>query len=48
MRKSDSPEKTGPTNIFFNNLSQFKKQGLISTKGKQIKIEDETGLLRVE
>tara|TARA_B100000446_G_C10526030_1_gene332046 strand:+ start:680 stop:1357 length:678 start_codon:yes stop_codon:yes gene_type:complete len=29
-------------------LSQFKKQGLISTKGKQIKIEDETGLLRVE
>jgi len=29
-------------------LSQFKKQGLISTKGKQIKIEDEAGLLRVE
>lgn len=29
-------------------LSQFKKEGLISTKGKQIKIEDEAGLLRVE
>jgi len=29
-------------------LSQFKKQGLISTKGKQIKIENEAGLLRVE
>ena len=29
-------------------LSQFKKEGLISTKGKQIKIEDEYALLRVE
>ena len=29
-------------------LSQFKKDGLISTKGKQIKIEDEQGLMRVE
>lgn len=29
-------------------LSQFKKDGLISTVGKQIKIEDISGLLRVE
>ena len=29
-------------------LSQFKKEGLISTKGKQIKIEDENGLKRIE
>ena len=29
-------------------LSQFKKAGLISTKGKQIKIENEFALLRVE
>lgn len=29
-------------------LSQFKKEGLISTVGKQIKIEDPSGLKRVE
>jgi len=29
-------------------LSQFKKEGLISTKGKQIKIEDPHGLNRIE
>ncbi|WP_323788022.1 Crp/Fnr family transcriptional regulator [Psychroserpens sp.] len=29
-------------------LSQFKKEGLISTKGKQIKIEDIDGLNRIE
>ncbi|MDH7914123.1 Crp/Fnr family transcriptional regulator [Winogradskyella sp. SYSU M77433] len=29
-------------------LSQFKKEGLISTKGKQIKIEDPSGLNRIE
>ncbi len=29
-------------------LSQFKKEGLISTKGKQIRIEDHEGLRRVE
>ena len=29
-------------------LSQFKKDGLISTKGKQIRIEDVNGLRRVE
>ena len=29
-------------------LSQFKKSGLISTSGKQIKIEDEKGLQRIE
>ena len=29
-------------------LSQFKKQGLITTKGKQIKIENEQALMRVE
>ena len=29
-------------------LSQFKKEGLISTLGKQIKIEDPSGLKRVE
>lgn len=29
-------------------LSQFKKEGLISTKGKQIKIEDLEGLRRIE
>ncbi len=29
-------------------LSQFKKEGLISTKGKQIKIEDEKGLNRID
>ncbi|MEQ3665630.1 MAG: CRP-like cAMP-binding protein [Olleya marilimosa] len=29
-------------------LSQFKKEGIISTKGKQIKIEDEQALKRVE
>jgi len=29
-------------------LSQFKKEGLISTTGKQIKIEDIEGLKRVE
>ena len=29
-------------------LSQFKKDGLISTKGKQIRIEDVNGLKRIE
>jgi hypothetical protein len=29
-------------------LSQFKKDGLISTNGKQIKIEDIEGLKRVQ
>ena len=29
-------------------LSQFKKEGFISTKGKQIKIEDLEGLKRIE
>jgi CRP-like cAMP-binding protein len=29
-------------------LSQFKKEGLISTSGKQIKVEDIEGLKRVE
>lgn len=29
-------------------LSQFKKEGLISTSGKQIKLEDIDGLMRVE
>ena len=29
-------------------LSQFKKEGLISTKGKQIKIENSVGLKRIE
>ncbi len=29
-------------------LSQFKKEGLITTKGKQIKIENEVGLRRID
>ncbi len=29
-------------------LSQLKKEGIISTKGKQIKIEDEQALMRIE
>jgi CRP-like cAMP-binding protein len=29
-------------------LSQFKKDGLISTSGKQIKLEDLEGLMRIE
>jgi CRP-like cAMP-binding protein len=36
------------TESAIRNLSQFKKDGLISTTGKQIKIENLEGLKRVE